>query len=69
MVQPNAKVAKVNKVTDEKKVTIKAKSRKKKATYKITVKAPALSQKAECNSWLKATVKLNGTKDQICIQQ
>ena len=63
----NAKVAKVSKgkVTAVKKgkATIKAKVGKKTYTCKITVKAPALSQKKlNVTVGSKATVKLNGTK-------
>ena len=63
----NAKVAKVSKgkVTAVKKgkATIKAKVGKKTYTCKITVKAPALSQKKlNVTVGSKATVKLHGTK-------
>ena len=63
----NAKVAKVSKgkVTAVKKgkATIKAKVGKKTYTCKITVKAPALSQKKlNVTVGSKATVKPNGTK-------
>ena len=45
------------------KATIKAKVGKKTYTFKITVKAPALSQKKlNVTVGSKATVKLNGTK-------